>query len=99
VDTTWQLSIDQVAQTAPAGVELLRLCVFLASETIPLDLVTAEPGLLPRSLAAAVATDDQAGVEEAAGACYRYSLVDRDLAGIRVHRLVQPVVRAQLAEP
>jgi tetratricopeptide (TPR) repeat protein len=99
VDTTWQLSIDQVAQTAPSGVELLRLCVFLASETIPLDLVTAEPGLLPGSLAAAVATDDHAGVEEAAGACYRYSLVDRDLAGIRVHRLVQQVVRAQLAQP
>ena len=99
VDTTWQLSIDQVAQTTPAGVELLRLCAFLASDTIPLDLVTAKPEMLPDALAAAVAADDEAGVEEAAGACYRYSLVDRDQAGIRVHRLVQQVVRAQLAEP
>ena len=99
VDTTWQLSIDQIAQTVPAGVDLLQLCAFLASETIPLDLVTAEPGLLPRALAAVVTVDDEAGVEEAAGACYRYSLVDRDPAGIRVHRLVQEVVRAQLSEP
>jgi tetratricopeptide (TPR) repeat protein len=99
VDTTWQLSIDQVAQMVPAGVELLRLCAFLASDTIPLDLVTVDPGLLPGALAAAVAADDEVGVEEAAGACYRYSLVDRDLAGIRVHRLVQQVMRAQLAEP
>jgi tetratricopeptide (TPR) repeat protein len=99
VDTTWQLSIDQVTQMVPAGVELLQLCAFLASESIPLDSVTAEPRLLPEALAAAVAADDEEGVEEAAGACYRYSLVDRDPAGIRVHRLVQEVVRAQLAEP
>jgi hypothetical protein len=31
VDTTWQLSIDRVT---PAGVELLRLCAFLAPEAI-----------------------------------------------------------------
>lgn len=30
--------------------------------------------------------------------CYQYSQVARDEAGIRVHRLVQQVVRAQLAE-
>jgi hypothetical protein len=95
VDTTWQLSIDKVA---PAGIELLRLCAFLAPEAIPLDLFAPQPALLPSALRAAVATDGELGVHEAAGACYRYSLVDRDRARIRVHRLVQQVVRARLAE-
>jgi tetratricopeptide (TPR) repeat protein len=96
VDTTWQLNIDRVAL---AGVELLRLCAFLAPEAIPLDLFNTEPERLPRALAAAVAEEGEAGVQEAAGAGYRYSLVDRDGSGVRVHRLVQQVVRARLAEP
>jgi tetratricopeptide (TPR) repeat protein len=99
VDTTWQLSIDELTRSDPAGVELLRLCAFLAPEAIPLDIFTPEVGLLPEALAAAVAEDGQAGVEEAAGACYRYSLVARDDTGIRVHRLVQAIVLAQLSTP
>jgi tetratricopeptide (TPR) repeat protein len=95
IDTTWQLTIDQLA---PAGIELLRLCAFLAPEAIPLDLFTAAPDRLPAALATAVAEDGEVGVQEAAGVCYRYSLVARDHTGIRVHRLVQQVVRARLAE-
>jgi tetratricopeptide (TPR) repeat protein len=95
VDTTWQLSIDRLAEQVPAGIELLRLCAFLAPEAIPLDLFTAlpEPDRLPTALAALVREDRETGVQEAAGACYRYSLVSRDLTGIRVHRLVQQVTR------
>ena len=98
VDTTWQLSTDRLAETSPAGLELLRLCAFLASEAIPLKLFTAAPERLPPALATVTAEDGEAGVQEAAGACYRYSLVARDQVGIQVHRLVQQVVRAQLAE-
>jgi tetratricopeptide (TPR) repeat protein len=94
VETTWQLSIDQVD---PAGVELLQLCAFLAPEAIPLDLFAA-PDRLPAALATAVSEDGAVAVEEAAGACYRYSLVARDQSGIRVHRLVQQVVRARLTQ-
>ena len=94
VDTTWQLSIDRLT---PAGVELLRICAFLAPEAIPLDLFTADPDRLPAALAAAVAEDGDLGLQEAVGACYRFSLVVREQVGINVHRLVQQVVRAQLA--
>jgi hypothetical protein len=97
VDTTWQLSIDQLSRTSPVGVELLRLCAFLAPEAIPPDLFTAKADVLPATLATAVTEDGELGVHEAAGACYRYSLVARDEAGIRVHRLVQAIVLAQLA--
>jgi tetratricopeptide (TPR) repeat protein len=98
VDTTWQLSIDRLVEQLPAGIQLLRVCAFLAPEAIPLDLFTALPehDRLPTALAALVAEDGEAGVQEAAGACYRYSLVSRDLTGIRVHRLVQQVTRGGL---
>jgi tetratricopeptide (TPR) repeat protein len=99
VDTTWQLSIDELTRSDPAGVELLRLCAFLAPEAIPLDIFTPKVGLLPEALAAAAAADGEDGVEEAAGACYRYSLVARDDTGIRVHRLVQAIVLARLSTP
>jgi tetratricopeptide (TPR) repeat protein len=95
VDTTWQLSMDRLDHASPAGAELLRLCAFLAPEAIPLDLVTARPDRLPEALAAA-AEDGEAGIQQAAGACYSFSLVDRDTAGIRVHRLVQQVIRSAL---
>jgi tetratricopeptide (TPR) repeat protein len=95
VDTTWQLSIDRLD---PAGIELLELCAFLAPEAIPLELFTAAPKRLPPALATAMADDGELGIQEAAGACYRYSLIARDHTGIRIHRLVQQVVRARLAD-
>jgi tetratricopeptide (TPR) repeat protein len=95
VDTTWQLSIDRLD---PAGIELLELCAFLAPEAIPLELFSVSPEWLPAALATVIAEDGELGIQEAAGACYRYSLVARDHTGIRVHRLVQQVVRARLAD-
>jgi hypothetical protein len=97
VDTSWRLSMDRLGRASPAGAALLRLCSFLAPEAIPLDLITARTDRLPTALMAAV-EDGEAGVHEAAGACYRYSLVDRDVAGIRVHRLVQQLIRAESTE-
>jgi tetratricopeptide (TPR) repeat protein len=99
VDTTWQLAIEQVATIAPGGlggVALLRLCAFLAPEAIPLDLLTGHPDLLPAELA--TAARDELALGEAVAALYRYSLVDRDQAGLRVHRLVQAVVRNHLTQ-
>jgi tetratricopeptide (TPR) repeat protein len=95
VDTTWQLSLDQLS---PAAIALLELCAFLAPEAIPLDLFSAAPDRLPAALATAVAEDGDLAVQEAVGACYRYSLVARDRTGLRVHRLVQQLVRAHLAD-
>ena len=59
----------------------------------PLDLLTGHPDLLPAELAAA---GDELALGDAVAALYRYALVDRDQAGLRVHRLVQAVVRTHL---
>jgi tetratricopeptide (TPR) repeat protein len=98
VDTTWQLSIDRIATSSPGGIELLHLCSILAPDAIPLDLFTAAPEQLPMALATAVGQEGEVGIHEAVGACYRYSLVERERSGIRMHRLVQQVVRTQLME-
>ena len=98
VDTTWQLAIEQVASTkpgGPAGVALLRLSAFLAPEAIPQDLFTDHPDLLPEQLAAAAR--DELAFQDGVAAVYRYSLVDRDQAGLRIHRLVQAIIRNRLA--
>jgi tetratricopeptide (TPR) repeat protein len=97
VDTTWQLAIEKVTAIKPggeAGVALLYLCAFLAPDAIPLDLVADHHNLLPDELAAAAR--DELALQEAVAAVYRYSLVDRDQAGLRIHRLVQLVVRRRL---
>jgi tetratricopeptide (TPR) repeat protein len=98
VDTTWQLAIEKIALIqpgGPAGVELLRFCAFLAPEAIPLDLLTGHGDLLPKELAKAVR--DDLALQEAIAAVYGYSLVDRDHTGLRIHRLVQAVVRDHLS--
>jgi tetratricopeptide (TPR) repeat protein len=97
VDTTWQLTIEQVATIKPGGkggIALLRLCAFLAPEAIPLDLLTGHSDLLYAKLGRAAR--DELALQNAVAAVYRYSLVDRDEAGLRAHRLVQAVVRNRL---
>jgi tetratricopeptide (TPR) repeat protein len=98
VDTTWQLAIEQVATIklgGKGGIALLRLCAFLAPEAIPPDLFTGHPDLLYTKLGRAAR--DELALQNAVAVLYRYSLVDRDGAGLRMHRLVQAVVRTRLA--
>jgi tetratricopeptide (TPR) repeat protein len=96
VATTWRLNLDQAAAASPAGVQLLRVASFLAPESIPPDLFGVDSEKLPADLAQAVG--DELLLDEAVGALYRYSLVVRDYDGISLHRLVQAVARADLAD-
>jgi TIR domain len=67
VDTTWQLTIEKLAEIYPAALDLLQLCAFMAPEAIPMDVCSGEPHRLPSALAAAVLADGDAGLQEAAG--------------------------------
>jgi TIR domain/NB-ARC domain len=97
VEATWQLAIEQVATIKPggkSGIALLRLCAFFASEAIPLELFTGHADLLYGKLGRAAR--DELALQNTVAALYRYSLVGRDKAGLRVHPLVQAVVRSRL---
>jgi tetratricopeptide (TPR) repeat protein len=96
VATTWRLNVERAAQASPAALPVLRLAAFLAPEAIPPSLLGADRAAVPAELAAA-ATDEFA-LDEAVGALYRYSLLTRDQDGLRLHRLVQAIVRADLAD-
>lgn len=95
VATTWQLNFEALISVSQAAIQLLQIAGFLAPESIPLDLFSEGPELLPTDLATAVA--DQLAFDEAVSALYRYSLVTRDQEGLRLHRLVQAVVRDDLS--
>jgi len=95
VATTWQLNLDQVQESLPVAVELLRLFAFLAPDAIPLDLLAAAPSELSTALNA-VAVDELA-LDEAVAALYRFSLARRDRSGLGVHRLVQATVRDRMS--
>jgi tetratricopeptide (TPR) repeat protein len=96
IATTWRLALEEIAKTTPAAIDLLNLCAFLAPEVVPGDLFAAAPDVLPATLEQAVR--DQLALEDTIAQLRRYSLVDRDRVGLRVHRLVQAVVRRHLTD-
>jgi hypothetical protein len=91
VATIWSLSIDRLEGSAPAAVQILELCAWLAPEPIPLDLFTRHSGQLPEPLASAAA--DPVAFADAIGALTGYSLARRSGGSIIVHRLIQDVAR------
>jgi Tfp pilus assembly protein PilF len=95
VARTWLLSFTQLSNEHPAAVELLRLCAFLDSGDIDLDLLSA--GREETSEALARVFGDRLERAEAAGALVSTSLATVQAKGhLRVHRLVQAVTRDQL---
>jgi tetratricopeptide (TPR) repeat protein len=75
VATIWSLSIDRLEDAAPAAVQILELCAWLAPEPIPLDLFTRHSGQLPEPLASAAA--DPVAFADEIGALIGYSLARR----------------------
>ena len=85
--TTWHLLFDTVRQRAPVAAELLEVASFLSSEGVAWSLLDD-------------AGDDSPEAQllrlDAVLELVRCSLVDRDDTELRVHRLVQGVVRGAL---
>ncbi len=97
IATTISLAFDKIVQNYPAAAELLRLCAFLYPEDIPLDIfVAGAPALGP--LLGAVAADSTK-LDEAIAELLNYSLIQRfPHGGLRIHRLVQEVLRERIKE-
>ena len=91
VATVWSVSFDRLQVSAPAAVQLLELCAWLAPEPIPLDLFTVHYDQLPEPLAGTAA--DPVAFNDAVGALTDYSLARRTGGSLIVHRLIQDVTR------
>jgi tetratricopeptide (TPR) repeat protein len=95
VATTWDISFQRIEQEQPAAAALLRLCAFLAPDDIPIGVLQAGADQFPDQLA--VALRDEIECDRVVRTLRDYSLVARQGDSLRVHRLVQWVVRDSLA--
>jgi transcriptional regulator with XRE-family HTH domain/tetratricopeptide (TPR) repeat protein len=91
VATTWQLSFERLEMERPAAAVLLRLCAFLAPDDIPIGVLQTGAGAVPEELRDALVDDLE--LDRTIAALRRYSLAQREGDRLRVHRLVQAVVR------
>ena len=99
VATTWLLAFDQLSQTDPGAVGLLRLLACCAPELVPVRLLLHPRvdlnGRVPAELAALAA--DPLAADDAITALRRFSLVSPPRDGmVSVHRLVQAITLSQL---
>jgi tetratricopeptide (TPR) repeat protein len=102
VRTTWALNFEEVKAASEASADLLRLSAFLGSDDIPQELFLKGAGAIGPALASALAgiEDDELVLDDVLRPLLRYSLVRRDSVsgGYSIHRLVQAVLRDDMAE-
>ncbi len=96
VATTWEISFQQVKAEAPAAVDLLNVCAFLAPDEIPRRLLIDGREHFPEALAQALA--QPLVVNKAIASLVRYSLLEAINETLSLHRLVQAVTRDRLTE-
>ena len=95
VATVWSVSLDRIRERAPAAEAVMELFAFLAPD-IPRHLAAEHLDALPEPVAAVVS--DRLAYDRVLAALGAYSLVELSAETIRVHRLVQAVVRTRLRE-
>ena len=104
VATTWSLAFDQLEESEPSAVGLLRLLACCAPEAVPLGLLLQPRPWLAEKLDETVATslapllEDPLVAWDAIAALRRYSLITPASDGqvFSVHRLVQAVTADQM---
>jgi DNA-binding SARP family transcriptional activator/tetratricopeptide (TPR) repeat protein len=87
VATTWGLAFDRLHHRSPRAAGLLEAMAFLAPDAVAVATLRR---LGPDAFA------DELDLQDALAELLRLSLVDRDAGVVRVHRLVQDVVRARM---
>jgi DNA-binding SARP family transcriptional activator len=90
VATTWRLAFDRIASRSPEAAALLETIAFLAPDAITVATL--------RHCRLTAGEPDELELQDALGELLRLSLVDRDAGSVRVHRLVQDVVRLRMTE-
>jgi RNA polymerase sigma factor (sigma-70 family) len=92
VALTWRVSFDRIAEKDQSAAAVLKLCAFLASDNISVQLIHDGANLLPAELAAS----DEVQLDRAFSTLRRYRLVDRQEDRVRIHRLVQAMILESL---
>jgi DNA-binding SARP family transcriptional activator len=87
VSATWQIVFERVRARSPLAARILETSAFMAPDAIPLSWISA---------IVSAQVDEEMEFADAVAELLRYSLVDRGEGNLRVHRLVQAVLRAKL---
>lgn len=100
VAVTWAPNFEAVERASPAAVDVLRIGAVLAPDAIPFELFLDGASAMGGPIAAALADPDDMAMAEVLQPLARYSLVRSDaiLRAFSVHRLVQEIVWAALAQ-
>jgi class 3 adenylate cyclase/tetratricopeptide (TPR) repeat protein len=101
VAVTWVANLEAVERASLASAEILRISAFLAPDAIPFELFLDAAQEFDGPIAEALADPDELSMAELLRPLARYSLIRSDpiSRAFSVHRLVQEVARASLAEP
>jgi len=92
----WKLSVDKLKEQMPQALELLRCCAFFGPEPIPQNVLRR--GELPAGSAVYEVITDPMLMAKAISLLGRYALVTLDGGSLRVHRLIQRLLRDELTE-
>ncbi len=99
VTEVFQISLEKIDEKNPAAGELVRLCCFLDSDSIPDIIFRDGKEELGEELSKAAEGDFE--WSEVIREATRFSLIQRntDRESLRIHRLVQQVLRESLEKP
>src|SRR5581483_11067236 len=92
----WKLSVNALREKLPEALELLRCCAFFGPEPIPRNVFRR--GANPTGTAVARAISDPIMMAKAIRELGSFALVTLDGGSIKVHRLIQALLRDELTE-
>lgn len=92
----WKLSVDALKRTRPQALELLRCCAFFGPEPIPRDVFRR--GVQETGTPVAEVLSNPIQMASAMRELARYALVTLDGNTVKVHRLIQALLRDELTE-
>ena len=92
----WKMSVDALKGQRPQALELLRCCAFFGPEPIPRDVLRR--GAQETGTPVAQLISNTIEMSRASRELARYALVTLDGNAIKVHRLIQALLRDELTE-
>jgi tetratricopeptide (TPR) repeat protein len=90
----WKLSVDAVKRTRPQALEVLRCCAFFGPEPIPRDVFRR--GVQETGTVVGEVLSNPIATARVMRELARYALITLDGNAVKVHRLIQALLRDEL---
>jgi tetratricopeptide (TPR) repeat protein len=90
----WKLSVDAVKRSRPQALEVLRCCAFFGPEPIPRDVFRR--GVLQTGTVVGEVLSNPIATASVMRELARYALITLDGNAVKVHRLIQALLRDEL---